>query len=391
MNPTMHRITITMNAAVNDMVQEEILKQLAFLSADIRNPVFSERGDTLDCDIPPESTASLVPEIQSLAKRVQASLRRLERKVVFSNLAEVSIETKDDAPLPGVHFLGLGQAALDGLALRLFRYFDQTFEAFGDFWQADALLTPTLIPARVLAKCDYFRSFPQNVTFAAHLHPDLPTIDAFRSRHAERESLDNAASADMDTPDTCLSPATCYHVYHLHAGQTVPKGGLVHGVCGKCFRFESTNTSDLRRLWDFTMREVVFMGTRESVWKQREVGLERMATLLNAHHFAAEIRTASDPFFIAPDAMAKTYFQLSSETKYEISALLPAGQRLAVGSLNYHTDFFGRAFDVQVEGSGPMHSVCIAFGLERWVYAFFRQHGTDPSRWPAIVRAGVGL
>jgi hypothetical protein len=387
----MRRITVTLNAAVNDMVQEEILKQLSFLSADIRNPLFSERGDALNCDIPSENVAYLVPEIQALAKRVQTSLRRLERKVVFSNLAEISIDGNDDTPLPGVHFLGLGQGAFDGLALRLFRYFDQTFDAFGGFFHAEPLLTPTLIPARVLAKCDYFRSFPQNVTFASHLHPDLPTIDAFRSRHAERDALDDSAAGDMDTPDTCLSPATCYHVYHLHAGRTVPKGGLVHGVCGKCFRFESTNTSDLRRLWDFTMREVVFMGTRDYVWKQREVGLERMAALLNAHGLASEIRTASDPFFIAPDAMAKTYFQLSSETKYEISALLPAGQRLAVGSLNYHTDFFGRAFDIQVEDAGPMHSVCIAFGLERWVYAFFRQHGTNPTRWPDVVRAGVGI
>ena len=89
--------------------------------------------------------------------------------------------------------------------------------------------------------------------------------------------------------------------------------------------------------------------------------------------------------------MAKTYFQLSSETKYEIAALLPDGQRLAIGSLNYHTDFFGRAFDVQLEGGGSMHSVCIAFGLERCVYAFLRQHGTDPSPLAGVVRQGTAL
>ena len=131
------------------------------------------------------------------------------------------------------------------------------------------------------------------------------------------------------------------------------------------------------------------MGTRDQVWKHREVGLERVAAILNDHRFAAEIRTASDPFFIAPDAMAKAYFQLNSETKYEISALLPDGQRLAVGSLNYHTDFFGRAFDVRLHDGAPMHSVCIAFGLERFVYAFLQQHGTDSSRWPDPVRQSV--
>ena len=116
-----------------------------------------------------------------------------------------------------------------------------------------------------------------------------------------------------------------------------------------------------------------------------------MADLLDTHRLASEIRTASDPFFIAPDAMAKTHFQLSSETKYEMSALLPGGERLAVGSLNYHTDFFGRAFDVQLEGGGPMHSVCIAFGLERWVHAFLQQHGRDPKGWPDVVRQTVSI
>src|SRR6266480_2482200 len=88
-----------------------------------------------------------------------------------------------------------------------------------------------------------------------------------------------------------------------------------------------------------------------------------------------EIRTASDPFFIAPDAAAKTYFQLSSETKFEMSLLLPDDKRLAVGSHNYHSDFFGRAFNTTVDGAGYMHSVCVAFGLERWVYGFLAQHG----------------
>ena len=380
------RVTITLAAPANDMVQEEIVKQIAFLSTDLRNPAFSTNGDSLECDLPADQAETLIPQVQALAKRVQSSLRRLERKVVFSNLAKLPIATASSSKLPGVHFLGLGQPALDDIALRLFRYFDRAFEDFGRTWNAEPLLTPTLIPARVLAKCDYFRSFPQNVTFASHLEPNIQTIDSFRSRHADRETLDEAAKQEMEAPDTCLSPATCYHVYHLHAGKTIPGGGTVHGVCGKCFRFESTNTSDLRRLWDFTMREVVFMGTRDQVLNQRERGLELMAEWLDSHRFAAEIRTASDPFFVAPDAMAKAYFQLSSETKYEMSALLPDGQRLAVGSLNYHTDFFGRAFDVQVEGGGPMHSVCIAFGLERWVYAFMQQHGTDPARWPDIVR-----
>ncbi|HZU38420.1 MAG TPA: aminoacyl--tRNA ligase-related protein, partial [Gemmataceae bacterium] len=162
--------------------------------------------------------------------------------------------------------------------------------------------------------------------------------------------------------------------------------GLAYGVCGKCFRYESSNMQGLRRLWDFTMREIVFLGDRDGVLKRRERGIELMSRFLDEHQLAGEIRTASDPFFIAPDAVAKTYFQLSAETKYEVSLLLPENARVAVGSLNYHTDFFGRAFNTSVENGGPMHSVCIAFGLERWVHAFLAQHGTQPQHWPQAVR-----
>ena len=111
-----------------------------------------------------------------------------------------------------------------------------------------------------------------------------------------------------------------------------------------------------------------------------------MSKLIEEHQLAGEIRTASDPFFLAPDTVSKTYFQLSSDTKFEISLLLPDGERLAVGSHNYHSDFFGKVFNVGIDGGGPMHSVCVAFGLERWVHAFLAQHGHAPAGWPECVR-----
>jgi seryl-tRNA synthetase len=238
----------------------------------------------------------------------------------------------------------------------------------------------------VLATCDYFRSFPHNVTFACHLPEDPPTVESFRARHYDREELDGQALGDMVAPEACLSPAVCYHVYHLNQDRATPGSGLAYGICGKCFRYESSNMNDLRRLWDFTMREVVFLGDREDVLGRREQSIAMMGRFLDELRLAGEIRTASDPFFIAPVALGKTYFQLSSETKYEISLMLPGDARLAVGSHNYHSDFFGRAFNTTVDGAGYMHSVCVAFGLERWVYGFLAQHGDDPAFWPESVR-----
>jgi seryl-tRNA synthetase len=282
--------------------------------------------------------------------------------------------------------MGNGQVALAGLPLRLFNYFDRVFEDFGQPWQAVPVRTPTLIPTKTLSRCDYFRSFPQNVTFASHLREEGDVIDGFRARHQTTDDVDDRALADMERPEACLSPAVCYHVYRMHQDETLPEPGLVYGICGKCFRYESSNLSDLRRLWDFTMREVVFLGTREDVLAKREKSMTMMAEFLDAHRLAGEIRTASDPFFVAPDAVSKTYFQLSSDSKFEVSLLLPDGERTAVGSHNYHSDFFGRVFHTDIAGAGAMHSVCVAFGLERWVYAFLQQHGSDLGQWPEPVR-----
>ena len=377
--------TVKLSSPAHEMAQEEILKQVAFLSQDIRGARFEESGLTIAFDAPQEKGEQIAAQVLSLAQRIQRSLRSLQRKVL-ARTPEADNPQFCDADFSGVHFLGTGQVALEAVPLQLFRYFDRSFESFGLPWKAKPLMTPTLISDRVLALCDYFRSFPQYVTFASHLREEVDVIDQFRARHDTASEIDVGALADMARPEACLSPAVCYHVYNLNRDRTVPDFGLTYGICGKCFRFESTNISDMRRLWDFTMREVVFLGARDPLLKAREQSIEMMADFLREHRLAGEIRTASDPFFIAPDAVSKTYFQLSADSKFEVSLLLPDGQRTAVGSHNYHSDFFGRAFHTNVEGGGPMHSVCVAFGLERWVYAFMLQHGTDVAKWPDVMR-----
>jgi seryl-tRNA synthetase len=368
------------------MAKEEIRKQVAFLSRSIANLTFSEDGSTIAFDTGSDDGDALKSAVQDLGNKIARALLSLERKIVFSSAAMANAKFVGEVSMDGIHFLGTGQVALSGIPLRLFNYFDRVFEEFGRPWHADPLRTPTLIPSQTLSRCDYFRSFPHNVTFASHLREDAQVIDGFRARHQTVQDLDHGALADMERPEACLSPAVCYHVYHLHENQTLPAAGINYGICGKCFRYESTNLRDLRRLWDFTMREVVFLGSRDDVLAKRTVSMDMMSEFLDTHKLAGEIRTASDPFFVAPDAVSKTYFQLSSDSKLEVSLLLPDGERSAVGSHNYHSDFFGRAFATEIEGAGPMHSVCVAFGLERWVYAFLKQHGSNPAAYPEIMR-----
>lgn len=383
-------VTIQLHEPATDMTREEIVKQVAHLSGSLRNPSISADGAKLKFDVAEEEAENAKQHAEKLCALIQRSLRNIQRKVVYSTSAmSRPIIRGFTAPGEGIYMAGRGQVMLEGMPLQLFRYLDTALADLEKHWTTQGLLTPTLIPADVLAKCDYFRSFPNTVTFACQLEPDAAVINRFRARHEHKTCVDHEALGDMATPEACLSPAVCYHVYHRSQGLTLPPEGIAYSVRGKCFRYESSNMRELTRLWDFTMRELVFLGTSEYVLEERERCVQIIGEFLDELGLAAEIRTASDPFYIAPDASSKTYFQLTAETKYELSAVLPNEQRLAIGSLNYHTDFFGRAFDINVEGAGPAHSSCIGFGLERFVCAFLAQHGIDPSDWPEEVRTAI--
>ena len=62
---------------------------------------------------------------------------------------------------------------------------------------------------------------------------------------------------------------------------------------------------------------------------------------------------------------------------------------LAVGSYNYHQDFFGRHLNITLPDGSPAQTGCVAFGLERIAYAFLCQYGLDRGNWPPFVRKGV--
>lgn len=384
-------VRVHLSEPATELAREEILKQIAHVRSSVRNPRMSADGAVLEFEVAPQDAETIKPHAQALCAQIQRSLRRLQRKVVYRTHAMREPVFRGEAEKqPGVWMAGPGQVMLEDAPLLLFNYFDRALAELERPWGARQLITPTLIPARVLARCAYFHSFPNSVTFACHLQPDADVLQRFRTRHEGKSTVDAEALGDMARPETCLSPAVCYHVYHRHEGLPLPPEGILYSVRGKCFRYESSNFRDLQRLWDFTMREWVMLGSAEKVLDFRRACVDLIGGFLDSLGLAAEIRTASDPFYMAPDASSKTYFQLTAETKYEISAMVGGAERLAVGSLNYHTDFFGQAFDIQLVGAAKAHSVCIGFGLERLVCAFLAQHGNRPEHWPDPVAAAVG-
>jgi len=98
------------------------------------------------------------------------------------------------------------------------------------------------------------------------------------------------------------------------------------------------------------------------------------------------VESANDPFFVG-EFRKQAAFQNAFQLKYEIRARLPfKDDTLAVGSYNYHQDFFGRNLKISLPDSKAAHTGCVAFGLERLAYAFTAQFGLEPASWPAAVR-----
>ncbi len=312
------------------------------------------------------------------------------------------LENHLDRPVPGkvdpmpellemqeVSKEGRGIYTLGPLITSLIAYFESRFVELADSFSAVPYRFPTLISAKYLDRVNYFKAFPHSLNFVTHLREDLDNIDHFAQHtHWEEDGL-NASPDSFSKIEVLNSPAVCYHWYFSLADQKLKSDHLVATAVGNCFRYESSNLTTLERLWNFTMREIIFIGHGEYVLEQREIGRQRMEKTLEELGLAYRVESANDPFFIG-EFRKQAAFQSAFQLKYEIRASLPfSGKTLAVGSYNYHQDFFGRNLNISLPDGSPIHTGCIAFGLERMAYAFLSQYGLDKQQWPAAVREGV--
>ena len=215
-----------------------------------------------------------------------------------------------------------GIYTLGPLVTRLIEYFESQFLKLADSFDAAPYRFPTLIPARYLERVNYFRAFPHSLTFVTHLREDLDAIDHF----AEHANCDNHG---LNTPpnsfaqiQTLLSPAVCYHLYFSLADRPLPNGQLSATAVGNCFRYEAINLSSLERMWNFTMREIIFVGSKDFVLENRESARQRMSKVFEEIGLAYRVESANDPFFIG-EFRKQAAFQSAFQLKFEIRARLP--------------------------------------------------------------------
>jgi len=247
-----------------------------------------------------------------------------------------------------------GRLSLRQTAAGLYRWFGGQFLQMATDAGAEECRFGSAIARETLARASYFESFPDGATSIA----DAGTGQGY-----------------------CLSPAVCYHAYEMFAGQRFGQPMTITAE-SPCFREADRKTGGAGRLWEFTMREVVFVGASEWVSARRDEWMSRVSDFAASLNLDGRLEPATDPFF-GDMGRGRRLLQQVKGLKYELR--LTAGHLpLPVASFNLHETFFGQRFAMTLDDGSDAHSACVAFGLERWVLVFLEQHG--PASAEALIR-----
>ena len=370
---------------------DEFLTKLPYVSESLQDfELLPEQRNCVRFNLLPgyELDAQVIADrISEVAQKMCQAYRPSAPKVLVSSEGAVTYRLDPHPFLEAQGDLfkyGSGRYGLGPKSLWLLEFFDRRLNQMARQFSAAPHQYPNMIGADTLDSCKYFQSFPHSLSLVSHLREDLEALKDFAKNARWDGSRLVCAPENLSDVQCLLAPAVCFHCYAWLRDSRLEEPRVITAV-GKCFRYESSNLTALERLWDFTMREIIFLGPKDYVLSQRSKAIDEAVLILDEWGLAYDTRSATDPFFIE-EYSAQVAFQSGFDLKYEIQALLPyKSKTFAVGSFNHHQDFFGRSFNIKTASGEPVHTGCAAFGLERLVLAFLAQHGPDQHNWPDAV------
>lgn len=202
---------------------------------------------------------------------------------------------------------------------------------------ARELVFPALIAREVIDRAGYQQAFP-HLLLSATREPGMGPQTGW-----------------------CLSPAVCYHAYARLAGAVID-ARTVLTARGVCFRGERDTAAGVRQI-EFEMREIVFLGDADWVNPRADDARRRVERLARRFGLHGRWAPAEDPFFL-PAAAGKAFLQRLLQVKWEYRSR--DDDALALASVNRHGPFFGDRFGITDPAGRPIHTACVAVGLDRW-------------------------
>jgi len=388
------QLNVKSNIPIPPFIIGEVLSKLAYVDELIEKASIRPDGSSIYLEFKskpsPDKITSITNKIHEVVE-IMAKNAKPPRVKILEDESNRPIPFNQD-PLPELLNLGEVFQESEGLLLlgplmsALVNFFESKFLSLAEQFDSKEFRFPTLIPAKYLDRVNYFRAFPHSLTFVSHLREDYDVINEFAEKACCNDQGLIAPDNSFSQINSLLSPAVCYHLYFYLADKPLVDDQLIATAVGNCFRYESNNLTSLERLWNFSMREIIFVGSQSFVLDNREKARNIMHSIFNEIGMAYRVESANDPFFIG-EFQKQAAFQSAFQLKYEIRAKLPfKGSTLAIGSYNFHQDFFGRHLNITLANGSPACTGCVAFGLERCAYAFLAQFGFDKRNWPEVVR-----
>ncbi|MFD6327105.1 hypothetical protein ACFWOL_30640 [Streptomyces sp. NPDC058442] len=277
------------------------------------------------------------------------------------------------AGVTGTADTGLGVLGAD--ELRLLRTFDSLVLSWAQQWEAPERRYPFLLPTGDLEDIDYYENFPHLGLAAAAADP----ARLAELRAGSGEPLRKLPASVLDDTALALPSAACYSVYFDLRGRTLPAAENRVTTAATCFRNEA-RYEGLRRLLGFSMREIVFVGTAEGATDHLERSKERVLALADRLGLKMETQVATDPFFDRTGSRATMQRLFPVKEEFVVDGL-------AIGSVNYHRNFFGERCRIALPDGTPASTSCCAFGLERWVHTLTTRFGDARTAAEALLEA----
>lgn len=238
---------------------------------------------------------------------------------------------------------------------KLLNTVDQYFQNIALTYNAEEYHIPTLIEKSVLEKCGYFASFPHHLTLASYYDPNSFNNIA---------QTGNLEGVEIKNSNLFFTPAACLHFYPMLENQIIDKKVIT--TRARVYRYENNRFDGKCRIWDFTVREIVFVGTDDFV----QQNLDRMKKItldyIKKIGLEAELKPANDNFYPSTRNNIKGKLQLSNSLKDELVCKID-GEDVAIASFNTHGYHFSKPFNF--DNNGSIVSGCVGYGLERWVAA----------------------
>lgn len=238
----------------------------------------------------------------------------------------------------------------------IFEELDKDFLSFLDGYDVKKYNIPAMIDGEILAKCNYYESFPQHLSLISTIKEE---------RLGEVSSKKMVTFEDLQMHNKVLTPAACLHLYPM-IEELQPKENLNITTRARVYRYEGNRYNEVGRLWDYTVREFVFVGESEYVREMLRKMMDRTLAYAKEITPKAKLVSSSDMFFGCKRNEIKKKLQLANEKKFEV--IIPIdGEDVAVASFNFHGNHFSMPFHFDQHGS--IVSGCVGFGIERWVLA----------------------